>query len=172
MNFINKKIILLITLTILIFLTYIQNLYDENTNIQEKPSHLTKTSNNNYLIREAVALNDNDIINKINNNNIWLKLSFIFNVNNEIKVIGTRHGEKLYESLLSKEEAVKSIDMGNYFRVPADTRDLNYSKFFNEGNSSIELYDEYNSHNTVRLNKNELKNLLLNLSYVKNELNK
>lgn len=99
-------------------------------------------------------------------------LQEIFNVNNEIKVIGTRHGEKLYESLLSKEEAVKSIDMGNYFRVPADTRDLNYSKFFNEGNSSIELYDEYNSHNTVRLNKNELKNLLLNLSYVNNELNK
>lgn len=99
-------------------------------------------------------------------------LQEIFNVNNEIKVIGTRHGEKLYESLLSKEEAVKSIDMGNYFRVPADTRDLNYSKFFNEGNSNIQLYDEYNSHNTVRLNKNELKNLLLNLSYVKNELNK
>jgi UDP-N-acetylglucosamine 4,6-dehydratase len=99
-------------------------------------------------------------------------LQEIFNANNELKVIGTRHGEKLYESLLSKEEAVKSIDMGNYFRVPADTRDLNYSKFFNEGNSSIELYDEYNSHNTVRLNKNELKNLLLNLPYVKNELNK
>jgi UDP-glucose 4-epimerase len=99
-------------------------------------------------------------------------LQEIFNVKNEIKVIGTRHGEKLYESLLSKEEAVKSIDMGNYFRVPADTRDLNYSKFFNEGNSSIQLYDEYNSHNTVRLNKNELKNLLLNLPYVKNELKK
>lgn len=99
-------------------------------------------------------------------------LQEIFNVNNEIKVIGTRHGEKLYESLLSKEEAVKSIDMGYYFRVPADTRDLNYSKFFNEGNSNIQLYEEYNSHNTVRLNKIELKNLLLNLPYVKNELNK
>jgi UDP-glucose 4-epimerase len=94
----------------------------------------------------------------------------IFASNNKIKIIGTRHGEKLYESLLSKEEAVKAIDMGEYFRVPADTRDLNYSKYFEEGNKKIEDIEEYNSHNTHRLSKNELYDLLLNLPHVKSEL--
>jgi UDP-N-acetylglucosamine 4,6-dehydratase len=94
----------------------------------------------------------------------------IFNSKTSINVIGTRHGEKLYESLLSKEEAVKAIDMGNYFRVPADNRDLNYAKYVEEGNKSITLSDEYNSHNTNRLNKKELKSMLLELPYVKREL--
>ncbi len=94
----------------------------------------------------------------------------IFNAKSEIKVIGTRHGEKLYESLLSKEEAAKSLDLGNYFRVPADTRDLNYAQFFEEGSEKITMTDEYNSHNTYRLSKPELKSLLLELPYIKDEL--
>jgi UDP-glucose 4-epimerase len=71
---------------------------------------------------------------------------------------------------LSKEEAVKAIDMGDYFRVPADNRDLNYAKYIEEGSKKITLTDEYNSHNTNRLNKDELKALLLKLPYVKSEL--
>jgi UDP-glucose 4-epimerase len=94
----------------------------------------------------------------------------IFGSKSKIRIIGTRHGEKLYESLLSREEAVKAIDMGDYYRVPADTRDLNYSKYFDEGNSKIEYVEEYNSHNTHRLSKDELYDLLLNLPYIKNEL--
>ncbi len=94
----------------------------------------------------------------------------IFNSNTEIKTIGTRHGEKLYESLLSKEEAIRSIDMGNYFKVPADSRDLNYSQYFDSGSDKIELVDEYNSHNTYRLNQKELKALLLDLPYIKEHL--
>lgn len=95
----------------------------------------------------------------------------IFAGKNNIEIIGTRHGEKLYESLLSKEEAAKAIDMGGYFKVPADTRDLNYAKYFEEGDRSIQLSEEYNSHNTVRLSKEELKVMLLKLPYVINELN-
>jgi UDP-N-acetylglucosamine 4,6-dehydratase len=94
----------------------------------------------------------------------------IFNAPNEIKVIGTRHGEKLYESLLSREEKSKSIDLGNYFKIPADTRDLNYSKYYEEGNEKISNSEEYNSHNTERLSKNQLKTLLLSLEYVQNNL--
>lgn len=94
----------------------------------------------------------------------------IFNSKSNIKVIGTRHGEKLYESLLSKEEAAFAQDMGDYFRVPADNRDLNYAKYFEEGTDRITKAEEYNSHNTYRLSKDELKNLLLDLDYVKNEL--
>jgi UDP-glucose 4-epimerase len=94
----------------------------------------------------------------------------IFGVTNKINIIGTRHGEKLYESLLSKEEAVKAIDMGDYYRVPADTRDLNYSKYFENGNVRMEDVYEYNSHNTHRLSKEELYDLLLNLPYIKKEL--
>jgi UDP-N-acetylglucosamine 4,6-dehydratase len=94
----------------------------------------------------------------------------LFNGKSKIKIIGTRHGEKLYESLLSKEEAAKSLDIKNYFRVPADTRDLNYAQFFEEGSKKITLADEYNSHNTHRLSKAELKSLLLELPYIKEEL--
>ena len=94
----------------------------------------------------------------------------LFGVANEIKIIGTRHGEKVYETLLTKEEKVKSIDMKNYFRVPADTRDLNYDKYFVEGDNEISIAEEYTSHNTERLNAEQIKEKLLSLDYIKNEL--
>ena len=94
----------------------------------------------------------------------------IFNAQTEIRVIGTRHGEKVYESLLSKEEAVRAIDMGDYYRVPADSRDLNYANYFEKGNEKIETIEEYNSHNTYRLNKEELKKLLLELPFIQESL--
>ena len=88
----------------------------------------------------------------------------------EVKTIGTRHGEKLYETLLTKEEMVKAIDMGEYFRIPADTRDLNYNKFFEEGEEVLTEAGEYHSHNTHRLNEGELTDLLLNLREVKGDI--
>jgi UDP-N-acetylglucosamine 4,6-dehydratase/5-epimerase len=88
----------------------------------------------------------------------------------EVKIIGTRHGEKLYETLLTKEEMVKAIDMGDYYRIPADTRDLNYNKFVEDGEKVITQAHEYHSHNTHQLNEDELRQLLLNLYEIKNEL--
>ena len=88
----------------------------------------------------------------------------------EIKTIGTRHGEKLYETLLTKEEMVKAIDMEKYYRIPADTRDLNYSKFFEEGEEVVTEAGEYHSHNTHRLNEKELTELLLDLNEIQNYL--
>lgn len=88
----------------------------------------------------------------------------------EVKIIGTRHGEKLYEVLMTKEEKVRAIDMGEYFRVPADGRDLNYSKYFEDGQEVITQADEYNSHNTYRLNEEELKKMILDLYEIQNEL--
>ncbi|MDO8415084.1 MAG: polysaccharide biosynthesis protein [Agitococcus sp.] len=87
--------------------------------------------------------------------------------NGDIKVIGTRHGEKLYESLVSREEMAKAEDMGRYFRIPADNRDLNYEKYFVEGEQKISELDDYTSHNTVRLDVAQIKELLLNLNEVK-----
>ncbi|CQR71227.1 UDP-glucose 4-epimerase [Sporomusa ovata DSM 2662] len=94
----------------------------------------------------------------------------IFNADNDIKIIGTRHGEKLYETLLTKEEYAIAEDMDAFFRVPADKRDLNYEKYFNIGNQQLSSQDEYNSHNTLRLSINEVKQKLLELDYVKLEL--
>jgi UDP-glucose 4-epimerase len=95
----------------------------------------------------------------------------IFKKNNPIKVIGTRHGEKLYESLLSREEMARVKDLGRYYRVPADTRDLNYSKYFSEGEERISHLDDYTSHNTERLNVEQVEDLLLKLDYVRDALN-
>ena len=94
----------------------------------------------------------------------------IFNADNEIKIIGTRHGEKLYETLLTKEEHVVALDMGSFFRVPADKRDLNYDKYFVEGNRRLQEAEDYNSHNTERLNIEEIKEKLLKLDYIQKEL--
>lgn len=94
----------------------------------------------------------------------------LFNVDNEIKIIGTRHGEKLYETLLTKEEHVVAQDMGGFYRVPADKRDLNYDKYFVEGDTKLSSDDEYNSHNTDRLTIEQIKDKLLMLDYVREEL--
>jgi len=87
-----------------------------------------------------------------------------------LKVIGTRHGEKLYESLISREEMAKAEDMGRYYRVPADNRDLNYNKYFVEGEQHISELDDYTSHNTKRLNVEEIKQVLLKLDYIQETL--
>lgn len=88
----------------------------------------------------------------------------------EVKVIGTRHGEKLYETLVTREEMAKAIDMGNYFRIPCDTRDLNYDKFFTEGNSDIDHVEDYHSHNTIRIDLEGMKELLLRLRFIQEDL--
>lgn len=89
-----------------------------------------------------------------------------------VKVIGTRHGEKLYEVLMTKEEKIRSIDMGDYFKIPADDRDLNYSKYYEEGQKVIKEVEEYNSHNTHRLNEEELGKMLENLYEIRDDLRK
>jgi UDP-N-acetylglucosamine 4,6-dehydratase/5-epimerase len=94
----------------------------------------------------------------------------IFNSSCEIQAIGTRHGEKLYETLLSREESARADDLGGYYRIPTDARDLNYGLYFTDGSSSISKAREYTSHNTRRLSKGELKQLLLGLEYVQQEL--
>ena len=88
-----------------------------------------------------------------------------------IKVIGIRHGEKMYETLLTKEECAKAEDMGNFYRVPADNRDLNYDKYFKEGDTKRATIDEFNSDNTYRLNLEETKAKIASLEYIQNELN-
>jgi UDP-N-acetylglucosamine 4,6-dehydratase len=98
-------------------------------------------------------------------------LKEVFARDNEIRIIGTRHGEKLYESLISREEMAHAHDMGNYYRIPADNRDLNYAKYFSEGEEKISHLDDYTSHNTHRLNVEQIKTLLLKLDYIQEELN-
>lgn len=96
-------------------------------------------------------------------------LKELFDADNEIQIIGARHGEKLYETLCSKEEMAKSEDLGDYYRIPADFRDLNYNKFVQNDAPPL-ISDEYNSHNTERLNLEQLKKLLLTLDEVNYEL--
>ncbi|MAG79451.1 MULTISPECIES: polysaccharide biosynthesis protein [unclassified Limnobacter] len=98
-------------------------------------------------------------------------LKELLNKNNPVKVIGTRHGEKLYESLVSREEMAKAEDMGRYFRIPADNRDLNYKKYFVEGEQRISEFDDYTSHNTHRLDVQGVKEVLSTLDYVRGFLN-
>jgi UDP-N-acetylglucosamine 4,6-dehydratase len=98
-------------------------------------------------------------------------LKELLNKTNPVKVIGTRHGEKLYESLVSREEMAKAEDMGRYFRIPADNRDLNYKKYFVEGEQRISEFDDYTSHNTHRLDVQGVKDVLRKLDYVQEFLN-
>ncbi|MCW0922705.1 MULTISPECIES: SDR family NAD(P)-dependent oxidoreductase [Pseudomonas] len=98
-------------------------------------------------------------------------LKELFQKDNEIRVIGTRHGEKLFESLVAREELAKAEDMGQYYRVPADNRDLNYAKFVVEGETEISSFEDYTSHNTERLDVEGVKKLLLKLSYIQEQLN-
>lgn len=88
----------------------------------------------------------------------------------EVKIIGTRHGEKLYETLVTREEMLRSEDMGNYFRIPCDTRDMNYDKFFTEGDDAISRTEDYHSHNTSRLDVEGMKELLLKLNFIREDL--
>lgn len=94
----------------------------------------------------------------------------LFETDNEIRIIGTRHGEKLYESLMNREEMARAEDLGDYYRVPADTRDLNYSQFFSQGEARITKAEEYSSHDTRLLSVEEMMDLLLQLSFVRDAL--
>lgn len=97
-------------------------------------------------------------------------LKELYHSDTEVKVIGTRHGEKLYETLVTREEMAKAIDMGDYYRIPCDTRDLNYDKFFVEGNEEVSKIEDYHSHNTKRLDVEGMKELLLKLSFIREDL--
>ena len=103
-------------------------------------------------------------------NDIAIALKNIFNASNKIKIIGTRHGEKLYETLCNREEMAKAQDLGNFFRIPADNRDLNYDKYFDKGEIKTSALEDYNSHNTTRLSVKETEEILLGLEFIKSEL--
>lgn len=98
-------------------------------------------------------------------------LKEVFKSKTAIRVIGTRHGEKLYESLISREEMAKAEDLGDYYRIPADNRDLNYAQFVSEGEEKLSHLEDYTSHNTERLNVEQVKTLLKTLDFIKEELN-
>ena len=98
-------------------------------------------------------------------------LKELYHSNTEVKVIGTRHGEKLYETLVTREEMAKAVDMGDYYRIPCDTRDLNYDKFFVEGNEEVSKIEDYHSHNTHRLDIGGMKRLLQKLDIIREDLN-
>lgn len=97
-------------------------------------------------------------------------LKELYNADNEVKIIGTRHGEKLYETLVTREEMFKSEDMGDYFRIPADSRDLNYDKYFIEGEEDISKVEDYHSHNARQLDVEGMKELLLKLDMIREDL--
>lgn len=97
-------------------------------------------------------------------------LKELYHSNTLVRTIGTRHGEKLYETLVTREEMAKSEDMGNYFRIPADARDLNYDKYFIQGEEKVSMFEDYHSHNTHRLNLDEMKQLLLKLDLIQRDL--
>jgi UDP-glucose 4-epimerase len=117
--------------------------------------------NGDTFVRKAPASTIHDLAQAIKE---------LLQADNEIQIIGTRHGEKRYESLLSREERVRAEDLGDYFRVPADSRDLNYSKYFSVGNLEVSQSEEYHSHNAQRLSVNEIKELLLTLDCVQDFL--
>lgn len=94
----------------------------------------------------------------------------LYGKESEIRIIGTRHGEKLYETLVNKEDMLKAEDLGNYYRIPADTRDLNYAQYFSEGEVNLSRFEEYHSHNTLRLDMEGMKNLLCKLPLIRKEV--
>lgn len=100
-----------------------------------------------------------------------IALKELYNSSNEIKIIGTRHGEKLYETLVNREEMTKAIDMGDYFRIPADTRGLNYEQYFSVGDTDVSTIEDYHSHNTNQIGLEETKKLLLRLHIIQKDLN-
>ena len=122
----------------------------------------TKGNQGDLFVNKAPASTIGDLANSIKD---------IFNSTSEIKIIGTRHGEKLYETLCTREEMQKAEDMGDFYRIPADNRDLNYNRYFSEGEKDINKIEDYHSHNTDQLSEESLKNTLLNLDYIKDNLN-
>ena len=120
------------------------------------------------------AESDFDLANLLNNTaagNLAQAMKELLDTSNEIKIIGTRHGEKLYESLVSREEMARSEDLGGYYRIPADSRDLNYAKYFVEGEVEVSNIDDYTSHNTHRLNVEGVKQTLLKLDIIREAVN-
>lgn len=99
-----------------------------------------------------------------------LAIKELFKADNEIKIIGTRHGEKLYETLLTREEMARAVDLGGHYRILCDERDLNYGKYFTEGEEQVSQAEDYHSHNTQRLSKDGVKEVLLKLDFVLNEI--
>lgn len=118
-------------------------------------------TNGDIFVQKAPACTIRDLV---------VVLKEIFNANNPVRIIGTRHGEKLYESLISREEMARANDVGRYYRIPADNRDLNYAMYFTDGEEQISELDDYTSHNTTRLSIPELKKLLLGLDYIQCQL--
>jgi UDP-glucose 4-epimerase len=102
--------------------------------------------------------------------NLAKSLLELYNTNNEIKSIGTRHGEKLYESLVNREEMAKAVDLGDFYRIPIDTRDLNYDLYFSEGKEKFSMGEEYSSQNTERLDIEGIKKILLELDMIKKDI--
>ena len=100
----------------------------------------------------------------------WGAVTGLFAPGHEIKVIGIRHGEKMYETLLTNEECANAVDLGNFYRVPSDKRDLNYDKYFKEGDTERNVLTEFNSNNTKILNVEEVKEKLLELDYIRERL--
>jgi UDP-glucose 4-epimerase len=96
----------------------------------------------------------------------------LYKSKNQVKIIGTRHGEKLYETLVTREEMAKAEDTGDYFRIPCDARDLNYDKYFVEGEREVSAIDDYHSHNTRRLDVEGMKKLLLKLDFIASDINR
>ena len=103
-------------------------------------------------------------------NDLVIALKEIFNSSSKVRIIGTRHGEKLYESLISREEMSRANDLGGYYQIPADVRDLNYAQYFVEGEEDISSHDDYTSHNTKRLDVEEIKTVLKELDFIKERL--
>ena len=101
---------------------------------------------------------------------VAMALCELYKVKHDIRIIGTRHGEKLYETLVTREEMSKAEDLGNYFRIPADTRDLNYGKYYSEGEEKVAITDDYHSHNTHRLDIEGMKKLLLELPIIRQDV--
>lgn len=97
-------------------------------------------------------------------------LQGLYHTDTTVRVIGTRHGEKLYETLVTREEMAKAVDMGDYYRIPCDNRDLNYDKYFSEGDRDVSKIEDYHSHNTVQLDVEGMKNLLLKLQFIQEDL--
>ena len=95
----------------------------------------------------------------------------LYNSKSKIEIIGTRHGEKVYETLVNREDMIKAEDLGEFYKIPADNRDLNYEKYFSSGNTDVTKTEEYNSHNTKRLNVNEMIELLKKLPEIQLDLN-